>query len=388
MENDSNKNNKLKSGLRYARILLLLIMAVAALILIFSNRDKINMDNLKRLAAKIDLGLSTEKQIDKTIIDFDYDSTGVVDVYKDGIVRVTTDNLVVMDSVGTQFQSVLTGFSAPALITTNKYILAYDQGGKRLIVTNSFTVLFDKTFEDNIVSVSMNENGYIAVITESNAYKNKLIIFDSSFREVYKINSLNRYIISADVSNDNRYVAVSSLYIKDSNTIPQIVYYKLNSEEVVWEYSFEDNIAVTLKTKNTGSVCSLFEWGTCILDSNGDLKYKYEFGNRILQNCHLDNDKYNIMVLSESLNGNSEIVIFNNKGKQVSDINVDYSVLSVDVYDDRFVVLSRDGIYVYSMSGKLLDERKNTNDASKALFTDKNSIMLVSTSNVVYNVIN
>ena len=141
-ETQMTKTEKVKSGLRFARFLLLLIMVLAALVLLFANKDKINSDNFKRLFAKIDIGMSSAEQSDNSIIGFDYDANSVIGVYKDGIARVTSDSLSIIDNIGTQFQNVLTGFNSPALITTDKYVLTYDRGGNKLIVTNSFAVLY------------------------------------------------------------------------------------------------------------------------------------------------------------------------------------------------------------------------------------------------------
>lgn len=375
----------IKSGLKFARFMMLLIMVIAALILVFVNREKINADNFKRLFAKIDIGTMNSQTADNTVIDFEYDSTGIVDVYKDGLTRITSDNLVIMDNIGTEFQSVITGYNDPAMITTDKYILIYDRGGKKLSVTNSFTVLFDTVFDDNIVNVSMNENGYFTVITESEAYKNKLIVYNSKFNEVYRINSLTRYFICADISPDNKYIAVSSLYIKDSNVTPQINCYKLSSEESIWNRDFEEDVAVDIVCENDGSFSALFEWGICILDSKGNEKYRFEFGNRILQNYYMSHDKYNIAVLSESVSGNSEITVFNNNGKQIGVITLNDTVLSVDLFDDRISVLTRDEIMIYSVSGNLISSRKNPNDSTYVFFTGKNSILSVSASSAVYN---
>lgn len=386
-ETQMTKTEKVKSGLRFARFLLLLIMVLAALVLLFANKDKINSDNFKRLFAKIDIGMSSAEQSDNSIIGFDYDANSVIGVYKDGIARVTSDSLSIIDNIGTQFQNVLTGFNSPALITTDKYVLTYDRGGNKLIVTNSFAVLYEKTFEDNIVNVSMNDSGYFVVVTESEAYKNKLIVFDDSFKEIYKINSMSRYILSADISNDNKHIAVSSIYAKDEYVLPQINYYKLSSEDALWNVDFQDSPAVMVVTKDDGCVAALFEWGMCILDSKGRERYKYEFGNKILQTVNIERGRYNTVVLSESASGNSEIYVFDNNGKNISDENTDYTALHVDMFGDRLAVASLENMYIYTASGKLIMKRENVNDATRILFSGRNSFLSVSSSGVVYNII-
>ena len=92
----------------------------------------------------------------------------------------------------------------------------------------------------------MNDNGYFAVVTESDAYKNKLIVYNSSFEEIYKLNSMSRYILSVDISEDNRHAVVSSYYVEGSSIIPQINYYSFTEEESLWNAEFEDNIAVSV----------------------------------------------------------------------------------------------------------------------------------------------
>lgn len=381
------RTERIKSKVRFARFLLLLTAAVFALIILFVNRDKLNADNFRRLAAKIDIGISSAKSSDNSVIDYDYNSTGVVAVYKDGVARVTSDSLVIMDNAGTQFQSVLTGFNNPALIATNKYVMTYDRGGRRLIITNSFTVVFDKTFDDNIVTATMNDSGYFAVVTESDAYKNKLTVFNSSFEEIYKLNSMTRYIIAADISQDNKNIAVSSYYIKDSSIIPQINYYSFTSEESLWDCNFDDKLAVSVVCKDDGSVAGVFEWGVCLIDSKGKEKYRFDFKNKILQSCIIKNGKHNAVVLSDSHSGTSTVSVFENSGKKVSDINTEITVLSADIYGDRIALLSRDKIYIYSVSGNLISQRDNKNDGMYILFSDKNSVLVVSDSDIVYNLI-
>ena len=46
-----------------------------ALVLLFINKDKLNADNFRRLAAKIDIGFSSDKSADNSIIDYDYNSS-------------------------------------------------------------------------------------------------------------------------------------------------------------------------------------------------------------------------------------------------------------------------------------------------------------------------
>lgn len=384
-ERISPKAKKLKSGIRFARAVILLVMAVTAMLLIFINRDRISMDNFKRLAAKIDLGVYSANATDNAVIDYDYDSSAKIKAYKDGIARVSRENLVITDNIGTQFQSVLTGFNDPQILTTSKYVCVFDRGNNRLIVTDSFSVVFDTTFEHNIVNVSMNDNGYLAVVTESEAFKNHVIVFNSSFKEVYKINSMTRYIVAVDISPDNKRIIVSSVYSKDESVIPQINCYSLSENDSLWDVNFENSVCVDVVAKSDGTSVCLFEWGVCVLDKNGKEKYRHNFQNEILQAYAIGDDRNNIIVTSASHSGISTVTVFNNNGKQLSKTQLDFCVTSVDYMSGNIALLGVDSIYLYNTDGKQLSSRPNPNDATMVIFSEKNSVVSVSASSAVYN---
>ncbi len=387
-EQHPEKVRKIKSRLKFARVVILLVMAVTASFLLFVNRDKISMDNFKRLAAKIDLGVYSTSAKDNAVIDYDYDSSAKVKAYKDGIARVGRQNLVITDNIGTQFQSLLTGFNNPQIVTTSKYVCVFDRGSNRLIVADSFSVAFDTVFEHNIVDVALNNAGYLAVITESEAYKNHVIVFDSSFKEIYKINSMTRYVVAVDISPDSRRIVVSSVYSKDQAVTPQLNCYSLSQSDSLWDVNFENSVAVDIVAKSDGTTVALFDWGVCVLDKNGKEKYSHKFGDDILQSYSITDGKYNVVVTSASQNGNSKVTVFNDSGKQISSIDLDYAVLSVDCLGDRLALLGAQSVSLYNVKGTLISTRPNPNDATYLLFSNKNLIVSVSASSAVYNLMN
>ena len=377
---------KLKKGIRFTRMLILLVMSVCAIVILFINKDKINLDNFKRLAAKIDLGISATDEVDGAVIDFDYNAGGKVDVYKDGIVRVTDDNLVILDNIGTQFQSVLTGYSNPQLITGARYVCAYDRGGKRLMVAESFDVVFERTFKDNIVDVSMNDSGCLVVVTESEAYKNHVIVFDSSFKEVYKVNSLTRYVVTADISPDGKRIVLSSLYSKGDKMLPQLNCYEISKKDMLWSCELSDSIAVNVCIKEDGSTLALFEWGVCILDKDGKEKYRHELDDSILQQYAFDDGKYNALVTSASHSGVSLLTVFDNNGKKQSETQLDFAVISADIHSDRVALLSSSEVCVYTKNGKCVSKRDTGGTETYVLFQDSDSVVTVSASHAVHNI--
>lgn len=388
-DDNNNQFERPKSALRFARYLLLLIMVTMALLFIFTNKDKINMDNFRRLLAKIDIGISLGSEIDDTQIDFEYRENSVTSVYKDGIARLTGERLSIMDNRGTQFLNVLSGFEQPQLIANNKYVLAYDSGGTELIVTNSFAVLFEKTFSDKIINASMNDSGYFAVVTQSDGYKSSVYVFNSKFEEIFKWDSLSRYIVDVEVAHNNDAIAVSTLYSEGEAIMPQINYFEFSDENISWSVDFDETVSPAISCKSDGTVCAIFEWGVCFIDNKGREKSRYQFEQNLVQNFDIDDEKYNAFVLSHSVSGNSTLVVLDNNGIMISSTEIDEYIKSVDVMGDKVALLSANNVMALNiLSGKISWQRENSSNGVDVFFSDKSSVLVVSEISAVYNIIN
>lgn len=374
---------KSKSTIKFIRYLLLLIMVMVALIFLFANRDQINGDNFRRLVAKINIGFSATGSADGEV-HFDTASSGETVVYKDGFAHATVEKLIVTDKNGTEFQNTQLGFRNPVLTANNRYIFIYDSGGTGLMVADSFSVLFEKQMEDPIISAKMNRNGSIVVVTEGDGYLAKVYVFDASFKEIYRYRSLNRYILDAVVSADNKGLAVSAMNIEGANIVPEIMYFKLSKEAVQWTVSFEESPCVDIAMKDDGTICALFKWGMVSLSNKGKELGRYQLDSQALQCYSLADDNENIFVVSAAENGHGTVVICNEKGKVEKTITLDHYVIALDYYNGRIAVLGNQMAGVYNRSGKLLWEGQPERATDIALM-GRNAVVVVSETKCVYN---
>ena len=376
---------KSKITLKYIRYLLLLIMVMVALIFLFANRDQITGDNFRRLMAKINVGFFTVSSENGEV---HFNSTGIGEtvVYKDGFANATVEKLVVTDKNGSEFQNTSLGFRNPCLYANNKYVLAYDSGGTGIMVADSFSVLFETNMENNILTVKMTDSGGFVVVTEGEGFLSKVFVYDSSFREVYRYNSLNRYVVDAALSEDQKSLAVSALNIEGADIVSEILYFKLDKEEVQWSISFDQAPCVSVDIKNNGSVCALFSWGIVSLSKKGVEQGRYELDNQVLQCYSLEDGDENVFAVSAAENGNTVLVICNEKSVVTDTIELDYYAVHLDYYGGRTAVLGNRRAGVYGSNGKLLWE-DTPERATEISFMGKDAVVVVGETSCIYNAI-
>ena len=382
-EGQEKSSPRSKSTIKYVRYLLLLIMVMVALIMLFANRDQINGDNFRRLMAKINLGVSSGA-IESGHLQL---GTGETVVYKDGFAHASVEKLIITDKNGTEFQNTTLGYRTPCISANNRYVLVYDSDGTGLMVADSFSVLFEKNMEDNIVTARMNDDGYLVVVTEGDGFLAKVYVFDSSFKEIYRYRSLNRYILDAAISADNKSVIVSAMNTSQSEITAEIQCFRLNKEEVQWSVGFGQTPCVRLTVKGNGTICGLFSWGMVAMNGKGKEIGRYSFENQVLQCYSMEEASRNVFVVSATENGDGKVIVCNEKGKVKETIPLNHYGIDVDYCDGRVAVLGNMKCSVYNRNGKQLWDSA-TETAEEIFFMEKNAVVVVSETDCVYNGIN
>ena len=232
----------------------------------------------------------------------------------------------------------------------------------------------------------MPENGSFVVVTEGDGYLSKVYVYDSSFREIYRYRSLNRYILDASLSSDQKALAVSAMNIEGSEIVAEILYFKLDKEEMQWSVPFDQNPCISIDIKENNSICGLFSWGMVSLSKKGAEQGRYELDNQVLQCYSLKDEALNVFAVSAAENGNATLVICDQKAAVKETVALDHYAVQLDYCDGRIAVLGNRKSGVYNTNGKLLweDTPERATDIS---FMGKDAVVVISETKCVYNTI-
>ncbi len=378
---------KSKTAIRFTRYLLLLGAVLLVAILLIVNRDHLTMDNFRRLAAKIDIGMSWQGVEDGTEIDLGLTEDSRVRAYKDGMACLTPSKLTVMDNAGTVFLDTSAGFSAPELVTNDRYTLCYDRGGTRLMMTNSFAIVAEKEFDEPIYLARMNDDGALAVITLSKGYRSTVHVFDSSFKEIFTWGSVDRYIVDADISPDGNSIVMSCYNVKDAQNTAEIVCFTFDSEEMAWNQTLEDEVSIAVRYKNNNTICVIRQNQLLFLNKKGKQTAEFSFENRFLQAYNLDQNDYTAVALSSSQYGYSTLCIINNRGKQTASFDLQAHVSQIETKGKQVAMLTDRSACIFTTDTKKMIWETYLVGAKTICFSAKNCLLVVNETKAVYNVV-
>ena len=149
------------------------------------------------------LPLSSNQLITTDILVREQESGTEVHAYGRGFFHITKDGVSCISSTGQTLWSEVLNASAP-LYRAEADILVFNSRGR----------MYSKTLENPILSFSINKNGYLSVITQDREFY-RIEVFGSTgeWKSGASFFERNVYPIATDISDDNRYMAISLLNV-------------------------------------------------------------------------------------------------------------------------------------------------------------------------------
>lgn len=256
--------NKKFKRLRIAKRILLGIIVLYMIFLVAVNSDALSPDNAKRMIFNIKKSFSSEKRSE---ISVDTSDGFSVKPFKDGFVTLTKGQLTVYSSDFHVYSTYGIGLANPVLRVSDRYILCYDRGGKRLYVTDSFNILFEHEYEKGIINADIDRDGCLVVAVNGDdedssagsdrakAYKGAVLVYDKEYNKIFRWWSADGYI--ADVvatSKNNIQVITVEAEGTGSDTVIRSFNYRSVSGQEREVVRVDGRIALMSELKSDGSL--------------------------------------------------------------------------------------------------------------------------------------
>ncbi len=186
----------------------------------------------------------------------------------------------------------------PVVEASGRRFLIYDQGGTKLMVRMRDKVLFEKEFDNTIISASLSDDGWLSVVTKAQRYASKLSVWDSTYEtEVFSWSASNEYIVCGAADAGSKTVAAAALSANDYGEIVTTV--NVFTTEAAVELSkreFKGAAVISLAYDGNGDVKLVCDSLAALIDRNG----------KLLGNCYFDREP--IRVINQSGSAGAAVI--------------------------------------------------------------------------------
>lgn len=342
---------------------------IAGAALLFVNRDKIG--------AALGTGKSTEKGEAWV---FETGSSQVFARAGNGLAVASSTGLQLLGSDGYTVCRHVCALEKPAVAACSKGAAVYDIGGRTLRFSDMGGTVTELDTEGNIISVSMNDAGYTAVVTESAGCKGLVRVYDPELTPLYEWYSGTGYLLSAAVSPDGKSLAVLTA-AEDGGYIRV---FSLSSEEEKGSFVAPGELLIDLVWTDSDMLCAISQTRAVFLDGDGELHGAYDFAGLYIVDYSLDGDGFIALALSKYLSGSASLVVtVGESGEALGTFAPESELKSIDACGKHVAILSSDGAAVYSPTLSRQGGTEDIQGVKRALLRKKGDTILVYSASAI-----
>lgn len=352
-----------------AAVGVLILLAAALLALLY--RDRLSSDYLGERFGADETGETKAEPFT-----YEVGSGQVFAVSGNNLAVASSTGIQLLDAKGRSIAREVFSMDTPAISASANYCVFYDAGGTELRVADAEGELFELKNKDRIISASVNDAGYLTVITEETGYKAEVRVYNAKGEALYAWHSGSSYVLGAKVSPSGRSMATLCADAEGG----KVMLFSLSSEEPIGSFSAANELFWDLCWLERDELCLLSENRLVYLDEKGVQLGEYSFNGRYLLDYDLSRREYAALHLSEYRTGGvGAVITVDAGGAERASREIDRrDVLSLSAGEDTVLVLYADALELLSESLQPINSTKEILGVKKALLRGDGKCLLLS----------
>ena len=322
---------------------LIVIAAILVAFGIYSKRDKI-FSGLEKIGTQYsNLSAETDGEFLLTV-------SGGVDYYAEIInhnLFVLCDKyLYIYDMDGKLLDSRQHAYSNAIMCTNQNKVLTYSFNGTHFRVDSQKKMLYENQTERPILFAVLSDNGYAAVVTESEAYACRLSVFDANGKSVYHRDCVERL---TDVSLTDNGCLFSTISAENGELVTVIQSVHFDESDVQWITDPLPTLCMHIYAMKNGGVFVIGDTKAAYYNNTGTLVSAYDYNGILLD--YDFSEGFGAVLLKNEERRQSVLMLFSDENLAPSSVTFDNICKTVSIQDGTAYLLDTGKIRSYSFSG-------------------------------------
>lgn len=344
-------------------------------------------ENIKNYYADVIARFNNDEiKVAEEIYSFNYNqaTSGTIVGRKDAILVVNKDGIKEYTGSALPSWTEEIMLNSPLVATNDKWLVIAEENGQKIITYDMNNIAYETTIDGNIQKITINSSGYVGVIFAKAGYKNAFTLLKPTGEVVYTKHFAYTTLISADISSDNKTVAMVEADTNGAVVNSGIVY--LNSRgEVICNIVEKDVLLMGIKFFNEETI-SVGDSKIIKVDKNYQKMILDDFSEQNVEGINIENDKI-IKLYRESTELFAEkckIVVLNANGKNVGNGEVAGKVKAIESLGKTIAVVLNDRVDFFDIGGKYLNTYYIQGDYKNVeLFSNGNTVCIQTKDEVI-----
>ena len=335
-------------SLRYgtAQVICIMLLAVFVAVSLVTNTELLSANNLIYFAKDLTSSIAMRETEARDTLVYAADSDNQFVLYRDGLAALGKNKLTVFTATGREAHSHLLSYATPRLVTSGRYLLAYNLGGREFSLYNSFTSVKQSTVSQNIRGAAMCNKGYYCLITDGEESESQVLLYNDSHRMI-SCYSLQEYTVCADIRDDGEQMAIVSVSAQNGRMVTQVALVTPGASEWGASWTVSDAYAVQCHYTSEGDLVLLTTNAVYWFDASGQMRQTHAFSPNDVLSFRVDGESCLLLSRANAYDNATRVEAFDKAGNRVYNRIVDEAVLDAAWNGTALAVLTRGSLTVY-----------------------------------------
>ena len=239
--------------------------------------------------------------------------------------------------------------NSPAISYINGHAIVFDIGGKEVRVINDRGIIASITKNGQIVSASINQNGWFTVDSqEGEGYRGTTSVYDNEGRLVYRVNLSSGYILSSAISHDNNNLAVLNLTDYES----KITFYNgLDKDYDDGSFKLSTGLILDIRFLESGDLLAVTTDALIFIDPLVGSGWEvFSIDSMRLGGYIIGSDFIVLHLLDFGIGHRGKLILIDHFGNLYGEILTDRELISMSLLKDSLAVMFSDGLILLDRS--------------------------------------
>lgn len=370
----NSPDRRLRVVAKLRRLVGVMIIVISVLT-ITVNGPKINSGSISEFIGYFWAGIDDAQE--GTYIDYQSQNSSVVKPFNQGVVVSDNDSMSILTSGGVRLKTNL-GYTSPAILTSERYVLAYDKNGNGAVLTSNVAEASRQKTESSILTAALGETGDYALITNESGYKTAITVYTSGGKQRFKWSSPDYYFLSCAISPDGSKLAVASFgSTQDAKLEGKLFLRDLSNENNIKEVSLDSTVPLAVGFLDNTSVAVIGDYSTSVINQKGEIVDQLTYTADDLTSFSFSGNELATAVRSYSSNARTEVYIIGSHGISGNKLEISQEIQAMDYDGSRIAILTSSGLTVYNSSMRALWKNESAIGAQDINLTDDGGVWLI-----------
>jgi len=230
----------------------------------------------------------------------------------------------------------------PALSANNSRAIAFDIGGTAVRVFDSGEIISSFEASNDIISASINRNGWFSINTQSGDGLSGLVrVYNNRGIALFEVDLGSGYAFASAISPDNRTLAVLNL-TADGSRITQ--YHGMNRSYYDSVFLLSGGLILDIRFLPNGDLLAISTDSLMLIGGDGTGRELYEYSDKRLGGFAFDGGTTVLHLLDYGVGHSGRLVKIDERGRVLNEHYTNREIFSMSYSGGYLAVLLSDGV--------------------------------------------